>query len=313
MGCNENPTILTGDICNEESILLLYQKANTKAGICGLYLDKLFLHNLFQKYDQAIKDSIIARKNLMAQVALIKVAVFHFYESLAHLALFSERLKKEQKKILRQVAINQKKMKKWASYAPMNHLHKWQLVEAEKAKVLGKDKKAIEFYNLAIAGAKENQYIQEEALANELAAKFYLEKKETETARKYMIEARFCYEHWGAKAKVDHLNQTYSELLSGVPTITAKKTDIEKTRISLQTTIDINTTNQIESEQLDLTSVMKASQVISGEIQIEKLLSSMMKIIIENAGAQKGYLILKSDENLLIEGVPSASVCNEFF
>ena len=98
-------------------------------------------------------------------------------------------------------------MKKWAYHAPMNHFHKWQLVEAERARVLGKDDKAIAFYDQAIAGAKENQYIQEEALANELAAKFYLEKGETDTARKYMTEARYCYDHWGAKAKVGHLDQ----------------------------------------------------------------------------------------------------------
>ena len=188
---------------------------------------------------------------------------------------------------------NQKKMKKWAYHAPMNYLHKWQLVEAERAKVLGKEEKAIAFYNQAIAGAKENQYIQEEALANELAAKFYLEKGETETARKYMKEARYCYDHWGAKAKVDHLDQNYPELLADVSAKTSQASNHDKDRKPGHSATTITTTtNQLKGEQLDLTSVMKASQVISGEIQIEKLLSRMMQIIIENAGAEKGCLIL---------------------
>ena len=282
-------------------MLKRYQRENDRSGICALHWDKLILCYLFHAYDQAIENAAIAEKHLTAQIALIAVPVFHFYDSLAQLALFPVTPRTNQKNILRKVAKNQKKMKKWAYHAPMNFLHKWQLVEAEQNRVLGKNEKAIAFYDQAIAGAKENQYIQEEALANELAARFYLEKGETETARKYMTEARYCYDHWGAKAKVDHLDINYPELLAVVSTKTPQASINDKDREPGHATTSTTTSNQVEGEQLDLTSVMKASQVISGEIQIEKLLSRMMQIIIENAGAEKGCLILKSDEDFRIE------------
>ena len=230
VGYNEDPTILTGDVFDEERILKRYQKENDKSGTCGLYLDKLILCYLFQQYDRAVNNAGNAEKHLVALTSMVPFVVFHFYDSLAQLALFSEPPKTNQKHILRKVAKNQKKMKKWAHHAPMNYLHKWQLVEAERARVLGKDDKAIAFYDQAIAGARENQYIQEEALANELAAKFYLEKGETETARKYMTEARYCYDHWGAKAKVDHLDQNYPELLADVSTKTSQASANDKDR-----------------------------------------------------------------------------------
>jgi len=297
-GCSENPATITGDVFDEKRMIELYLKQNDRSAICSLHIEKLVLNYLFHEYNTAIKNAVIAEKDLISLISHAPVPVFYFYDSLAQLALFFKTSKK-QKNILKKIKKNKKKIKKWAHHAPMNHLHKWQLVEAEKARVLGKDKRAIEFYDLAISGAKENQFIQEEALANELAAKFYIERDEIETAKKYMKEARFCYEHWGAKAKVDHLNQNYPELLADDKTLSSQES-IHAEETTLITTSK-STSNPMKGEQLDLTSVMKASQVISGEIQIEKLLSSMMRIIIENAGAEKGYLLLKSDDNLLIE------------
>ena len=81
--------------------------------------------------------------------------------------------KEEQKQYLKKVVQNQKKMKKWAVHAPMNYQHKYDLVAAEKARVLGQNDRAMDLYDRAIAGAAKNGYIQEEALAYELAGEFY--------------------------------------------------------------------------------------------------------------------------------------------
>ena len=301
MGYHENPTEIAGDVFDEKIVMNSYFKENDRSGIFGDHFHKLVFCYLFQAYDQAIEHGEIAEKNLMAAISLAQVPIFHFYDSLTRLAAFPKTPKTKQKSILRKVTKNQKKMKKWAHHAPMNYLHKWQLVEAERARIFGKDDKAIALYDQAIAGAKENLYIQEEALANELAARFYLEGGKTETPRKYMKEARNCYDHWGAKAKVDHLDENYPELLADVSTKSSQKSMNDKDRKTSLSTTGTTTSNQVKGEQLDLASVMKASQVISGEIEIEKLLSRMMRIIIENAGAEKGSLILKSGEDLRIE------------
>jgi len=298
MGYSKTPTVIKGDISDEKYLTEIYYKENDRAGICGHHLSKLILCYLFQEYHQAIDNAIITEKHLECAISTIMVPVFHYYDSLTHLAVFYDFPKLKQKRILPKVIKNQKKMKKWAHHAPMNHLHKWQLVEAEKARVFGKGEKAKGLYDQAIAGAKENLYIQEEALANELAAKFYQAKGETETARKYMKQARYCYDHWGAKAKVDHLDQNYPELLAADSNQPLEDDMMEKTSKAAHST---TTSNPVKSEQLDLASVMKASQVISGEIEIEKLLSRMMRIILENAGAENGCLTVKSGDGFRIE------------
>ena len=292
-GQSKNSFCLTGEYFNEEGAIQTCLEANDNHGLFHVYSEKALLCYFFDQHDQAAKSAAMAEKYLEGVQGTYFFTAFHFYYSLMLLAIYPNDAKFKKAGTLRKVTKNQKKMKKWAYHAPMNHLHKWQLVEAERARVLGKDEKAIGLYDLAIAGAKENQYIQEEALANELAAKFYLKKEETGKAKKYMAETRYCYEHWGAKAKVDHLNKKYPELLSDHPTKPSKKSINEKDSTT--------TSEQLQGEQLDMTSVMKASQVISGEIEIEKLLSRMMRIIIENAGAEKGCLVLKTDEDLLIE------------
>src|SRR3569832_1374229 len=105
----------------------------------------------------------------------IAVPLYHFYDSLARLAVYSDTSQSERRNILDKVHANQEKMKTWAHHAPMNHLHKFYLVEAERHRVQGENIEAMDYYDRAIAGAKENEYLNEEALAHELAAKFYLE------------------------------------------------------------------------------------------------------------------------------------------
>jgi GAF domain-containing protein len=178
----------------------------------------------------------------------------------------------------------------------MNHLQKFYLVEAERYRVLGKDALAIDCYDRAIALAKENEYIHEAALAYELAANFYLSKgKELSAKAPYMQEARYSYQLWGATAKVKDLEKRYRQLFA-VTQLGIKDT---KTTTTL--------TGSGSGSNLDIATVMKSTPAISGEILLDKLLSSLMKILIENAGAQKGYLILESQGKLLIEAVSEAS------
>lgn len=100
-------------------------------------------------------------------------------------------------------------MQNWAHHAPMNYLHKFQLVEAEKFRVLGQIQQAMDLYDLAIQGALGNGYIQEVALGNELAAKFYISLGKKKIAKVYMSEAHYYYTQWGANAKVNNLEKRY--------------------------------------------------------------------------------------------------------
>jgi predicted ATPase/signal transduction histidine kinase/CheY-like chemotaxis protein/tRNA A-37 threonylcarbamoyl transferase component Bud32 len=283
IGKAENPCILVGEAYTEKMRHLVLT-GSKKVAIYQIYFNQGILSFIFDNLEEALQSLTLAEKYLEFAHGLLAVPIFHFYHSLTLLAVHSKSSQPEQQQILEKVASHQEKMKKWADSAPMNFLHKYYLVEAEKHRILGENALAREEYDQAIELAKENEYINEEAIANELAGKFYLAKDKTKIARVYLQEARYCYQKWGAKAKVAHLDKTYAELLEE----TYMKTQ------SFTTTIN-NGKDLLKS--LDLETVLKAYQAISGEIVLDKLLNSLMKIIIENAGARVGYLILISEEN----------------
>ncbi|MBW4682978.1 MAG: AAA family ATPase [Microcoleus vaginatus WJT46-NPBG5] len=291
----ENPCNLTGDACNEESVIPLLIEAKDRTSLFALYLNKLILCYLFEQYPEALSNATFTEQYLDSATATLCIGYFYFYDSLTRLAVYPTVAKTEQKQFLEKVKSNQNKIKTWAKLAPMNYLNNFYLVEAELCRVLGKNSLALDYYDRAIYLAKEHEYIHEAAFAYELVAKYYLSQGKDLNAKAYMQEARYCYQLWGATAKVKDLETRYRQLL-----VTAKG-GIQDTKIST------SLTSSGSSSSLDIASVMKASQAISGEIVLDKLLSSLMKILIENAGAQKGYLILESQGRLLIEAVSEAS------
>ncbi|MEG4105950.1 AAA family ATPase [Microcoleus sp. S13_C5] len=283
------PDCLIGTAYDETVMIPKYHQENQLSGMAFAYIYKLLLAYFFGNYPAALDYIAQVKSYLMAVSGFVLVPAFHFYAALTHLVLFPTQPATEQAEILAEVEIHQTTLKQWAQNAPMNHLHKWYLVEAEKHRVFGNKAEAIEMYDRAISGAKENKFLNEEALANERAAKFYLEWGKEKFAQIYMIEAYYCYIQWGATAKVKDLETRYPQLLK--PIQSANKNNKTTAR---------GTTTGSESN-LDITTVMKASQAISGEIMLDKLMSSLMKILIESAGAQRGYLILSSQGTLLIE------------
>ncbi len=312
MGCGGNPALLSGDVFDEKKMLYHYKKENDRTGICSLYINKMILSYLFHDYNTAAENARSAEKHLIALTSHASIPVFYFYESLTFAALFYKKSNSKRKRIIKKLARNQKKMKKWAVGAPSNYFHKWCLVEALLMQFSGKDNKAAVLYNKAIEGAGKNQYVQEEALANELASVFYLEKKDANRAEHHMAEAKYCYEIWGAMAKVHDLDKKYPFLLSKDALPRERKGRLYSDTVSEVTAdtgfnmnlpqVSITTsTTFMDRGQLDLNAVLKASQIISGEIRIEKLIASLMEIIVANAGAEKGFLILKYNEKMRIE------------
>ncbi|MGQ4647276.1 AAA family ATPase [Lyngbya aestuarii] len=279
---SDNPSRLIGNAYHEEHALPRAIATNDRSEIYYLHLHKLILGYLFGEDHQAIQNAAIAEQYLDGVTAQIAVPLFHFYDSLAHLSIFDEASQSQQETFLARINANQQKMKLWAHYAPTNFLHKFHLVEAEKARVLGENWQASEFYEQGIQGASQNEYIQEEALAYELAGKFYLAHNRDKIAQTYLQEAHYAYTRWGAKAKVKDLAEKYPQFFA------------QRLSNSSNTTSINLTTNSKTSTELDLTSVLKASQTLSGEIELNTLLEKMMQIVLENAGAQIGYLILPS-------------------
>ena len=158
------------------------------------------------------------------------------------------------------------------------------MIEAERKAAYGQVLEAIEIHQQAIRYALENHFVQYEALGEELCAKLWAARGHIKYARIHMQDAYYLYSQWGAIGKCRHLRQHYSSLL-----------ELRDTDLPSDNTLDM------DSSVLDVLTIFKASQTLSNEIRLEQLLDNMMKIIIENAGAQKGVFILaESKGNLLV-------------
>ncbi len=302
---------LLGNAFDQHQMLPILQQAGDQTALCYFYISKLLLCYLFGQFELAIEAAIAIEKYLGGATGLFLVPVFHTYDSLAHLAIYSQVSQAEQQNILQRVNVNQEKMKNWAGYVPENHLHKYYLVEAERQRILGNKAEAIEYYDLAINLAQTNRYLNEEALANELASQFYMGWRKVQLAQDYLLQAYYAYARWGAKAKIEALEQNYSQLLAPVlqqdktqliPNLTISAVD-HNTISHLSTTNSTTSGTTSVSIQLDLATLFKASQTLSGEIHLDKLLATLLNVLIENAGADKCALLLLKEERLLIEAI----------
>jgi PAS domain S-box-containing protein len=289
---SEEPSHLVGQGYDETKMLPIITKTNDVYAISDLYLKKAMLCFLFQKPDGAFEYIEIVEKNLHGNLSTFVIPVFYFYDSLIRLAICGETSDSKGQQFLEKVVANQEKLEFFADHGPMNFLHKFYLVEAERFRVLGNDLEARDFYDRAIALAQKHEYLNEEALAYELAGRFYLSRDQKHLARYYLQDAHYAYQRWGAIAKVKDLERQYPHFLAQA------QVKYLPTKISISTTTG---SVQAASEVLDLNSVLKASQTISSEILLDKLLENLMKIMIENAGAQTGFLILEKEGQLLIE------------
>jgi predicted ATPase/signal transduction histidine kinase/DNA-binding NarL/FixJ family response regulator/tRNA A-37 threonylcarbamoyl transferase component Bud32 len=295
----QNPCCLQGTAYQEKDSLPLLLAANDRTGLHYFYVSKLILCYLFGEYHQALDNASQAAQYLDGVKAFLVVPVFHFYDSLTRLAVYPAVSPAEQAQLLNEVEANQDKMRTWADHAPMNFQHKYELVEAEKARVLGQYWQAMAHYDQAIATASEHGYIQEAALANELAAAFYESQGREKVAQTYLVEAYYGYLRWGSAAKVSDLESRYSQFLGQI--LRREAMDGE----SLPITSSVSTGG---IKTFDLATVMKASQVLSGQIVLGELLTKLMQIVLENAGAEKGFLLLETAGQLFIEASGTVGV-----
>jgi predicted ATPase/signal transduction histidine kinase/tRNA A-37 threonylcarbamoyl transferase component Bud32 len=299
---------LIGERFDESKVLPILIEANTYGSLFYLYIAKSILFYLFKEYDRAIANVRLASEHESSVTGLVIVGLHNFYYSLALLAQYPQVESHEQHQYLSQVSWNQEKMKQWVYHAPMNYQHKYDLVRAEKARVLGQNWEAAEFYNRAVVGAKNNEYIQEEALANELAAEFYFTNGKEKIAQTYLRDAYYGYARWGANAKVQDLEARYPQFLTKVVLRTAPGSLTPDETIVLGSSKTTTSTMIEDSRVLDLATVMKASLALAEEIVLDKLLSKFMKVILENAGAQKGFLIMEKSGKLVIEAAGAIDV-----
>ncbi len=295
LGQAEIPYRLQGDVFDADQSLPFLAAINDHAGLFHVHLNQAILCYLFEQNDQAADYAALLATNAGGAMGYFITPIYIFYEALIQLRCYPAAQPDQQTMILEQVAAHQVKLQGWAINAPSNHQHRWQLVAAEQHRVLHQYALAIEYYDWAIASAKTNSYLQDEALANELAARFYLDWGKVRIAASYMQEAYYCYARWGAKAKVADLETRYPQLFQII---------LQQSKINfnpLETLINVTNSSQSSSQAtniadaLDFASVLKAAQVLSSEIHFDELLKKLTQIILQNSGADKCILALPED------------------
>jgi predicted ATPase/signal transduction histidine kinase/tRNA A-37 threonylcarbamoyl transferase component Bud32 len=299
-GQSVEPCHLVGDKFNEIEMLPVFMKAKNFLLLSLIYHVKTQLNFLFNNYALALENSHLFEKYEEAAAGFYVVSLNNFYNSLSLLALYPQVGKVEQKQYLKKAVKNQKNLQKWAFHAPMNYQHKYDLVAAEKARVLGHNAEAMDLYDRAISGAAKNGYIQEEALAYELAGEFYQSLGKQIISQAYLTKAYYSYIRWGALAKVKHLESRH-------PFLVAQTRAAETPILDVTRTTTGNTTSNGLGDFLDLATFIKSAQAINSEIVLENLLTKLIKIILQNAAAQKVVLLLIKDNKLCIEAVGNST------
>jgi predicted ATPase/signal transduction histidine kinase len=294
-GAATQPTRLIGESFDEDVSLPLFLKQNQASALFSAYLAKSWLCYLFKDSKQALTHIEVADRYVTGDNTFFHYTFHNFYYSLILLANCPRVVAHKQVDYLHQVRKNQVILWHWAKHAPANYQHKYDLVSAEQARVLGQIPQALVAYEQAIKGAQAQGYLSDEALANELAAECYASLGVNKIAQVYWKEAHYAYVKWGATAKVKALEISH-------PFLSHRPLSLESPRNATQTATVASTSHQGESSHtLDLAAVMKISQAISGELVLNQLIEKLLSIVVENAGAQKGLLILERDGELYVE------------
>ncbi|AGW93902.1 ATP-binding sensor histidine kinase [Cupriavidus sp. DF5525] len=241
---------------------------------CWYWIRKLQARCIAGDHATAMDAAAMAQGLLWTTASFFEEAEYHFYGALSHAACCDSGLAHERQQHLDALATHHRQLKVWAENCPENFENRAALVGAEIARIEDRNFDAMRLYQQAIRSARANGFLHIEALANELAARFYAAREFEVIAETYLHNARYCYLRWRAEGKVRQLEQMYPHLrtkeLAPGPTGT------------IATPV----------EHLDLATVIKVSQAVSGDIVLEKLIEMVMRTAIEQAGAERGLLIL---------------------
>lgn len=290
LGETGEPTSLSDELFDEAQMFAQLQAAHDYTTLCVYHIFKLWLCFLAEDLAAAAHHCRQAGQHLSAVSQSIFVPVFDLLCILVRAAH-----PVAQPWLQRQAQRSLTRLGQWARRAPMNYRQKYLLAQAELARHAGKSGAAREFYDEAIRTARDNGFVNDEALACELAGRFHLEHNRPDHTQLYLRDARYAYVRWGARSKVAALDHQYPGLLTGGQAGASAGGSL-RPLATLSTVVE-----PASDSALDLASVIKASQAISEKLVLDDLLTRLIAIMAENAGAQYGHLILQRDEQWSIE------------
>ncbi len=285
-GRTDTPCLLKRDACNEDDMPAIFTEVYDRTGLFLFYFCKTLLNYLFGNHSKAVEFADMANEYIDSALGLPYLPIFLFYDALARLAILPGTNGIVRLKLLKKIHARQKKLTMLSGHAPMNHRHRCLIIQAELARIKERHTFADRLFGEALVQCRTHRYKIEEAITHELAAKFYLMQNNYEQGFAQMTQAYACYQDWGAEAKLTRMENLWRIPPKSIPS--SEHADSE-------------TTSSITTKDLDLSTVIKASQAISNEIMLDGLLVKTMKITMENAGAESAFLILEKKGKLYVE------------
>ncbi len=262
---------------------------------------QMFLHYLFGRTAAALASAAQAQPVLDAATSAPPWPIHAWIEALSWLAHGASHSQKLPRQAVRKVQAARKQLRRWAYHAPANYEAAYHLLEGEYHRTIGKVTLALSHLQKAIQAAHTYERLHEEAIAHECLGHLYLQLEQPLAASAHLTRAHLCYELWEAHAKAAQLLQHHPTLITVSP-----NTSRSRPHLTLIPNTSGTTTNRLTTS-LDVSSLMKASQAIAGEIVLERLLEQLMQILLESAGAEFGVLLLDQDDQLDVAATGTVS------
>jgi histidine kinase len=286
LGKTKSTNSLSTDDCEEQDILASFRGLPIEGIAAGVYWTyKSYVLFVLGHHEEALdvcREHHRATMRDLASITETTVAVFTYALALA--SAYEAQGAAGRARDLVTLGLLVRQMRAWADRAPMNFRQKSLLMEAELARVTGRDRTAISLYEDAIRTARQNQFVNDEAIALELTGRFYLARGAADAAWPYLSRARKAYLRWGAHGKISRLDEAYPNL--------------ERAAEPAAVLSDVSTSSTT-SAALDAPTMIKASQALSGEVSLERLLTRLMQVVVESAGAERGALLLRAPDGAL--------------
>ncbi|WP_159783635.1 GAF domain-containing sensor histidine kinase [Sodalinema gerasimenkoae] len=313
-------TILTleGDYFNANDRAML-EMAGNRMLLFFVYFAEALLGYIFKDWALVQEKMPFASDYKDAAFSSLLFCYYYFYETLMNCAIYPQLSAERQMVTWETIQERTGRLEEWRKAAPDNYQSKCELIQAEQARIQGRIVEAMDYYDRAITSAQTHGFLVEVAIAAERAADFYNSLGREKIANHYLQDAYHAYEYWGATAKMAALLEEHPHLYRMVVqqqklgSILSSKITISQSNPSSKITVNqTSSRHQANSNDiLDLGTVIKATQALSGQICLPELLEQLLTLALENAGAQRGYLLLMKQKNLAIaaSGQVESNIC----
>lgn len=278
------------DQFQEEDYVLRLEGFNSRHFAHFYFINKMQSLYLWESYEKAYEIALQSDVYLKDSPGMLHTAEHFFYKGLIISVLLPQFSGLDRIKKIRELSSIVGKFKKYSEHCPSNFSHKYHLLAGELALIKGGVDQAEQEYYKALEEAEKFEYLQIQALVNRRLFELHLATEKKKLAAIHLSDAAYLYEYLGANG--------IAELMKSKKSST-KFSNLEFRFASISQ--EKGKDRQYSNQDLDLKSVMKSAEAISKEIKLKDLLTTLMKIIIENAGAQRMVLIVKNEHDLMVQ------------